>query len=238
MTSKTASYFLNTAGNDPKPDDEVPSAHVFVEDLGPKVDIADRASSTASPSDEVLLEQFQQGNQDSLALLFRRYARMVRSVAYRIVCDEAEADDLLQEVFLFIFRKSTLFDPARGSGRSWIVQVTYHRAIDRRRHLASRRFYSNTELGEDLLSADEPIQDATFYDRSIEGWLGTEPVKRIEEELSEDQRRTIELYFFDGYTFDEIAKLRGQTVGNVRNHYYRGLERIRQLIFAGALRGK
>lgn len=193
---------------------------------------------TTDVSDEFLLEQLRHANQDALALLFRRYARVVRSVAHRIVRDGAEADDLLQEVFLFIFRKSVLFDPARGSARSWIVQVTYHRAIDRRRHLASRRFYSRSELDEDIHAVDEPLTEASFYEKSVEGSLGIETLKRIEEELSLDQQRTIQLYFFEGYTLEEIATATGQTVGNVRNHYYRGLERIRKVVFAGALRGK
>lgn len=188
--------------------------------------------------DEDLLAQLREGNHNALALLFRRHARIVRSVAFRIVRDAAEADDLVQEVFLFAFRKAALFDPARGSARSWIVRVTRHRAIDRRRHLASRRFYASAELDETLLSIEEPVTDTTSYERSIEGSLGAETLKRIEEELTIDQRRTIELYFFDGYTFEEIAERTGQTTGNVRNHYYRGLERIRRLIFARELRGK
>jgi RNA polymerase sigma-70 factor (ECF subfamily) len=91
-------------------------------------------------SDEALMEQLGTGNKDALALLFRRYARMVRAVAYRILRNPSEAEDLLQDVFLFLFLKSQLFDRARGPARSWIVQVTYHRAIDRRRYLISRRF--------------------------------------------------------------------------------------------------
>ena len=161
---------------------------------------------------------------------------MVRGVAYRILRDAAEADDLLQEVFLFVFRKWALFDASRGSARSWIVQVTYHRAIDRRRHLASRHFYANAELDETLLTIDGPMADTAFYERSIEGSLGTEMLSKIEEALSIDQRRTIQLYFFDGYTFEEIAGFTGQMVGNVRNHYYRGLEKIRKLVFAPELR--
>jgi RNA polymerase sigma-70 factor (ECF subfamily) len=189
-------------------------------------------------SDNFLLERLCAGDHDALAMLFRRYARMVRAVAYRIVSDAAEADDVLQEVFLFIFRKSALFNAARGSARSWIIQVAYHRAIDRRRHLASRNFYSSTELDETLFAVDGPITDAAFYERSIEGALGTEMLSRIEEALSIDQRRTIQLFFFEGYTFEEIAKLTGQMVGNVRNHYYRGLEKIRKLIFAPESREK
>jgi RNA polymerase sigma-70 factor, ECF subfamily len=193
---------------------------------------------TVEIPDEHLLAQLRDGDQGALALLFRRYARVVRSVAHRILRDAAEADDLVQEVFLFVFRRAGLFDPARGTGRSWLIGVTYHRAIDRRRHLASRHFYANNGLEEDLLAAAELMTDTTLYENSIEGSLGVETLKRIEEELTEDQRRTIRLHFFDGYTFEEIAELRGQTLGNVRNHYYRGLERIRKLIFAGALRGK
>jgi len=193
---------------------------------------------TADFSDEFLLNQLTEGNHGALALLFRRYARMVRAVAYRILRDAAEADDLVQEVFLFVFRKATLFDPALGSARSWIVQVTYHRAIDRRRHLASRRFYSNTGLDETLLLIEEPMMETAWFERSIEGALGVETLKRIEEGLSIEQRRTIQLYFFAGYTFEEIAELTNQTPGNVRNHYYRGLERIRRLIFAAELRVK
>jgi len=182
-------------------------------------------------SDEILLEQVKTGSHAALALLFRRYARMVRSVALRILRDQAEAEDLVQEVFLFVFQRILLFDPARGSGRSWIVQVTYHRAIDRRRHLASRRFYANKQLDEAVLAADEPISESSFYERSIEGALGTEMVEKIEAELSSDQRRTLQLHFFEGHTFEEIAALTGHAVGNVRNHYYRGLEKMRRLIF-------
>lgn len=239
MTSKAASYSLSTAGRGSKAtENEVSSADQLVDGVTSILGIADSSCNTVSPSDEFLLEQLRDRNQEALALLFRRYARMVRSVAFRIIRDAAEADDLLQEVFLFIFRKSVLFEPARGSARSWIVQVTYHRAIDRRRHLSSRRFYANDELEESLIAADELMTDTCFYDKSIAGSLGTEMVRRIEEEISLDQRRTIQLYFFDGYTFEEIAKLTGQTIGNVRNHYYRGLEKIRRLIFAGSLQGK
>jgi RNA polymerase sigma-70 factor, ECF subfamily len=189
-------------------------------------------------SDEFLLEQLCGGNHGALALLFRRYARLVRTIAHRILRDDAEADDLLQEVFLFLFRKGALFDAARGSARSWIVQVTYHRAIDRRRHLASRNFYSRAELDETLHTIGEPLTVTDFYERTIEGVLGPEMLRQIEEALSSDQQKTMQLYFFEGYSFEEIADSLRQTVGNARNHYYRGLEKIRKLVFAPGLREK
>jgi RNA polymerase sigma-70 factor, ECF subfamily len=195
----------------------------------------------AEQSDESLFTQLREGNQGALALLFRRYARMVRAVALRVLQDAAEAEDLVQEVFLLIFRKSTLFDPSRGSGRAWLAQVTYHRAIDRRRHLASRGFYTSGELDESTELRPEALglrPVSPFLEATIEGALGAGTLEKIEAELTPDQRRTLELYFFEGCTFDEIAERTGHAVGNVRNHYYRALERIRKLVLGANFRRK
>lgn len=199
---------------------------------GTRNELLDRAAET---TDETLLTRVQEGDRESLAVLFRRYARMVRTVARRILCDASEADDLVQDVFLFVFRKASLFDPALGSVRSWLIQVTWHRAIDRRRYLAARHFYTSVELEEDLLESDAGHGVLRFYEDSIEGALGRETLRRIDESLSEDQRRVIRLYFFEGQTVGEIATLLGQTPGNVRNHYYRALEKMRREIFPAQL---
>ena len=71
---------------------------------------------------------------------------LVRAVGYKILRDDSEADDLLQDVFLFIHQKSAVFDGSKSSPRSWIVQMAYHRAIDRRRYLDSRHFYAQVDL--------------------------------------------------------------------------------------------
>ena len=239
MTSEAASQFFNRVESEPRTaKGEVSATHLSTEYASREADLRAGSRSLESLSDEFLFERLRDGDPGALALLFRRYARMVRGVAYRILRDAAEADDLLQEVFLFLFRKWALFDASRGSARSWIVQVTYHRAIDRRRHLTSRNFYTSTELDETFHTIEEPMTDTAFYERSIEGALGSAMIRKIEDGLSEDQRRTIQLYFFDGYTFEEIAGLTGQLVGNVRNHYYRGLDKIRKLVFAPELREK
>src|SRR5947208_16707561 len=92
-------------------------------------------------TDEGLITGVQTGDRDALALLFRRYAHPVRNIGQRILRDRAEADDLVQEVFLYIHRKSTLFDRSKGSARSWIIQVAYTQALLRRRQLKSHGFY-------------------------------------------------------------------------------------------------
>src|SRR5260370_41752396 len=81
----------------------------------------------AEPTDEQLLSQVGLGSRDALGLLFRRHARAVFHVAWRILRDESEADDLRQEVFLYLSERSQNFDAEKGSCASWIMQWTYHR---------------------------------------------------------------------------------------------------------------
>jgi RNA polymerase sigma-70 factor (ECF subfamily) len=195
--------------------------------------------ASAESSDEALISRICQGDKDALASLFRRYARIVRGVAYRVLRDASEADDLLQDIFLLVHRLCGTFDVSKGSARFWILQMTYRRAISRRRYLTSRHFYTHVGLDQ---AADQ------MADISVKTGRPHDPMNGILErkealqswfaELSESQRQTLHLFFFEGYTFDEIAAKLGQTVGNARNHYYRGLEKLRKQISAGKLPGK
>jgi RNA polymerase sigma-70 factor (ECF subfamily) len=211
-----------------------------------ELDVASRGSFSDKISidqpedatDETLLQELCIGKKEALAILFRRYARMVRAVTCRILRDESEADDLVQEVFLFVYQKVRLFDSERGSARSWIVQVAYHRAIDRRRYLTTRHFYTRLELDEATAQVHGPNRGTGFYERSVEGVLGRDKARKLAESLSGDQRRVLELYFYEGHTLEEIAKEMKQTVGNIRNHYYRGLEKMRRGILEAKLRTK
>lgn len=189
-------------------------------------------------SDEEILIQFRDGKREALAILFRRHSHAVHNIAYRILRDTGEAEDLVQEVFLFVFRKVVLFDPARGNARSWLMQVAYHRAFDRRRHLASRRFYTCLELEEENLPTENLQGSAAWHEDAIEAAFGRETLRRIEASLSEMQKRVLHLRFFDGYTVDEIGAILGQSPGNVRNHYYRALEKMRREIFQTKLQAK
>lgn len=185
----------------------------------------------ALPSDESLMTQLSLGDQKALACLFRRYARLVRAIAYKILRDESEADDLLQDVFLFIHRNSGVFDSSKSSPRSWIVQMTYRRAIDRRRYLQARHFYTCVDLDGAMEVNGAPNNESVselIGKMTVQGLLGT---------LTEDQRNTLSLYFFEGYTFDEIAAKLGQSWGNIRNHYYRGLDKLRKQMFSDKLPG-
>ena len=201
----------------------------------PSVQIRTPPSET---SDESLLEQVREGAKEALAILFRRHARAVRNVAYRILRNESEADDLVQEVFLHIFRKAALFDAARGNARSWIFHVTYHRAFDRRDYLKSRHFYSCQDLEDAAHRLTDQRDEPPFHEQSIEEILGKPMTEKFNAQLSPEQRETIQLFFFEGYALKEIAQRTGRSLVNVRNHYYRGLDRLRKFVLPENLRSK
>jgi RNA polymerase sigma-70 factor (ECF subfamily) len=195
-----------------------------------------RPALEAEVADEALMAEICDGSREALAILFRRYARLVRTVAMRILRDDSEADDLLQEVFLFVHRNCSVFDSSRSAVRSWIVQMTYHRAIDRRRYLNSRHFYTRLDLDVVTGLPDSRSEGREDKDPFV-SMVGTTTVQGLLDMLTEDQRNTLSLHFFNGYTFAEIAAKLGQSVGNIRNHYYRGLDKLRKQIFPAKLPG-
>jgi RNA polymerase sigma-70 factor, ECF subfamily len=185
-------------------------------------------------ADEALIAGMCAGERESLACLFQRYALLVRSVASRILRDSSEAEDLVQDLFIFLQRKCAIFDSSKSSARSWIIQMTYHRAIERRRYLTARQFYAR-EDAEGF--CNRPLGRATNEsDYSAEAVFGRNGLEKLYESLSEDQRETLRLHFFEGYTLAEVAAKLGQPHGNVRHHYYRGLAKLRKQMFGTAVR--
>jgi RNA polymerase sigma-70 factor (ECF subfamily) len=188
--------------------------------------VDDRNQTPTEVCDESLLARIATGDQEALAILFRRYARMVWSIAKRILRNASEADDLVQDVFLLIHRRASVFDSSKGTARSLIALMTYQRAFTRRRYLNARHCQAPIEAAERAAYAAAP--PAPLYDQSIEAHFGRKGLRQALGEMSEDQRETLRLYFFEGYTLGEIAVQLGQSAGNVKHHYYRGLDRLRR----------
>jgi RNA polymerase sigma-70 factor (ECF subfamily) len=191
--------------------------------------IKDTLATVEEPSDEALIDRISANDSDALGLLFSRYARLVWTVGRRILRNNEEADDLLQDVFLFVQGKASAFDTAKGTIRSFIVHITYQRAISRRRYLSCRHFYSSRNDEKDL-AEQIPAPASAFYDESLEAHLGRDGLQKAMAELSAEQRETLRLYFFEGYSLEEIATQSGQLFGNVRHYYYRGIEKLRRQI--------
>ena len=207
----------------------------------PEIGISEKPERACDPSvlkdisDETLLTELGLGSREALSTLFHRYARHIRSIALRVLKDASEAEDFVQDIFLVIHRLCRTFDGSRGSANFWILQLTFRRAISRRRYLNSRHFYTQVELDEQSSEAGE-IRCGRSAD-PFHSILAELDLQKMFGTLSEDQRKTLRLHFIEGYTLDEIATILGQTKGNIRHHSFRGLERLRKQIFAGKLPG-
>ena len=187
-----------------------------------------------SLSDEALLAQVADCDLEALAALYRRYSKIIHGIARRILRDEADAEDLVQDFFLYLHRKGRVYDPAKGRASSWIIQTAYYQALQRRMRLTASPLYTVHET-EHRTGATFVASSEGESDHSAEVVFGRSTWQEILRTLTEDQWETLRMHFFEGYTLAEIAEKRGQLVGNTRHHFYRGLEALRKQVFATEL---
>ena len=185
-------------------------------------------------SDEDLMERLRVQDSGALDMLFRRYARLVMGIAFRTLRDHGEAEDTVQETFLYLYRKAALFDAQKGTAKAWIVQVAFHRALDKKSYLVRRGFYFGTEID----SADNTLMGTTDLDSEVGSRLNRAKLEEAFAELPHLQHRTLEMFFFEGMEMREIAGKLSESLGNVRHYYYRGLERLRASAFVRKLRNE
>jgi RNA polymerase sigma-70 factor (ECF subfamily) len=116
--------------------------------------------------------------------------------------------------------------------------MAYRRAISRRRYLTSRHFYTRLDLDDTASELADPRTSVGQIEYSIDAWLGNGGLQGVFQALSENQRQTLLLFFIEGYTLNEIAAKLGQSRGNVKHHYFRGLDRLRKEFFSGKFPGE
>jgi RNA polymerase sigma-70 factor (ECF subfamily) len=170
--------------------------------------------------------QLQAGVNDALAVLFERYHRLVFALALKIVRDRGEAEDVTQNVFLEIYSSVAQFDPGKGTLKVWLLQYAYHRAFNWKSYLKRRNFY-NQEGIEDL----DPAFGGEFF--SGRKYAPGELQRLMQQGLASlgaPQKRVIELASYEGLSMKEIANKTGDSLSNVRHHYYRGLEKLHSFI--------
>lgn len=185
----------------------------------------DRMSYTdlSALDDQLLMRHLQSGNTDAFAVIFKRYHRLVHVTALRMLRDAAEAEDLTQSIFLEFYRNAGQFDAARGTLKVWLLQYAYSRGTNRRNYLLVRRLYNKADL-----SAIE--ETASFWSPRLQPQESSRLAAEALESLPEAQRQTIEMFFFQGLDFQEIARRRNEKFSNVRHHYYRGLQSLRSYL--------
>src|SRR5215470_10557277 len=168
-------------------------------------------------TDEDVMLQLREGHPNALPILFDRFHRLVLKIALRILRDPGEAEDVMQEIFLEIFKKADQFDPAKSSTKTWILQYAYHRSFSRRQYLTLRNFYDRHRTTE-LEVAESNRVDVSWRGLTFQEWRRV--IQQGLATLNEKQRTTIELCCFQGLLLNEIAERMKESLPNVRHHYY------------------
>jgi RNA polymerase sigma-70 factor (ECF subfamily) len=172
-------------------------------------------------ADMRLVARIRAGDQQAMSELYDRYARVVYAVALRVLQDAGAAEDVLQDVFLQLWRNPDAFDASRGSLTAWLAVISRHRSIDR---LRKRR--PETDIEDCVIAGGPDVGNET------ERALMIEKVRTVLAEMNPDQRKLLELAFFEGLTHTEIAEKTGEPLGTVKTRIRSGLQFLRAK-FAG-----
>jgi RNA polymerase sigma-70 factor (ECF subfamily) len=181
-------------------------------------------------SDARLVTSIARYSEVALAEVYRRHGRAVYGLARRVLQDTAEAEDVTQEVFLRLWSEPDRFDPERGSLRSFLLAQAHGRAVDAVRSTSSRRAREAREAARTARAE---------YDLQHEAWdlALADQVERAMSELSDDERRAIELAYFDGRTYREVARVLEQPEGTVKSRIRSGMRRLRDALVDAGVRG-
>ena len=179
------------------------------------------ARELAHMSDEALLALVARGDEQALAELYERLGRTAYGLAFRILRDDALAQDAVQEAFLSVWRGASTFVGDRAKPSTWVLTLVHRRAVDLVRREERRRAEPLDAAGEpaDVAAAEEPEHVAR---RQV--------VREALRQLPAEQREAIELAYYGGYTQSELAERLGQPLGTIKSRMFAGLSRLRDLL--------
>ncbi|MGY1603781.1 sigma-70 family RNA polymerase sigma factor [Geodermatophilus sp. SYSU D00815] len=187
--------------------------------------------SADDPADVALVRRIRAGDREAVDDLYARFRRPAFALARRLLGDDALAEDVLQDVFLSVWRDPGAFDRSRGSFASWVLAMVHHRAVDAvRREESQRRRHSRA--GAELVLR-EPTEARDVEDQAwervvsarVRGALGVLPAA---------QREALTLAYYGGYTQREVAALTGAPLGTVKTRMLAGMRRLREDLGGGA----
>lgn len=178
---------------------------------------SDGTANVASVEDLALLQQIQNGDQEAMGAFYDRYSKMVYSVALRVLNDASEAEDVMQEVLVQVWRKPGAFVAGRGSLGGWLVVVARNRAVDK---LRRRKISDPIELF--------ALPSSTNLAKESERAILIEKIRVAMGSLPMEQRSALELAFFEGMSHSEIAAKTGEPLGTIKTRIRLGLIAIRK----------
>jgi len=179
-----------------------------------------RVSGTQAPDhedDAALIARIRAGDQSAMAGLYDRYSGVVYGVALRVLASTTAAEDVVQEVFLQLWRKPQAFDADRGRLAPWLAVIARNRAID---HLRKRPQEDDID--------EVPISTGVDLEDDAARTLAVEKVRSVLAQLPQEQRRVLEMAFFEGMTHTEIAGKTGEPLGTIKTRIRTGLLAVRK----------
>ncbi len=175
------------------------------------------------PSDDELLTSIQGKDVRALEALYDRHRVLAYSIALRTLSSPLDAEDVVQEAFLNVWRSAGTYRPDRSSPRSWLLSIVHHRSIDKLRSRQSR-------LQPTALEEGMNVPDGTDVWREVSGNLTGEDVRHAMAQLPAEQRQTIELAYFKGYTHSQISQVMQVPLGTVKGRMRIGLHKLKSLL--------
>lgn len=170
-------------------------------------------------TDAAIVAGIRSGDESSLALLYDRYSRVVYSVALRVVGDTGQAEDILQEIFLQLWRNPDSFDASRGNLGPWLSVIARNRAID-----AIRKRKPQDDIADVVLASSTNIEEEA--DRNRAG----EKVRAALAQMPPAQKQALELAYFEGMSHTEIAEKTGEPLGTIKTRIRSGLIALRSVL--------
>jgi RNA polymerase sigma-70 factor, ECF subfamily len=182
---------------------------------------APSAKDQPQVTDSMLISRIRAGDEDALAALHDRYSQVVYSVALRVLGETTQAEDILQEIFLQLWRNPQTFDSNRGSLGAWLAVITRHRAIDQ-----LRRRRPESDIEDVIVAVDTRLEQTTDRNMAIA------KIRAVVERLPAEQRKPLEMAFFEGLTHSEIASKTGEPLGTIKTRIRSALLTLRKALAA------
>jgi len=179
------------------------------------------ARELAHLSDEAVLALIARADEQALSELYRRFARLAYGLAFRILRDDALAQDAVQEAFLGVWRSAGRFTAERAKPSTWLLTLVHRRAVDLVRREERRR---TEPLQPDSEAADSEAPD------EAELLNERQTIREALRKLPPEQREAIELAYYGGYTQSELAERLGQPLGTIKSRMFTGLGRLREAL--------
>jgi len=167
-----------------------------------------------------LVGRVARGDEDAFSKLYDELSSLVYGIALRVVRDPSISEEVSQEVFVEVWRSAARFDPAKGNIRSWVSTIAHQRAVDRVRSVEASRRRDNRDADErELVDSSPEVQ--------VEGRIEGQRVRTSLARLSQPQRQAIELAYYDGLTYREVAKVLDIPEGTIKTRIRDGMTRLR-----------